>query len=93
MPLVQATNPTASQPTPPDSVRILQWAWAGTASSSKRDRVWRGALRSVSWCRFSGGAMIDFLARLIALSLLPAYAACALYFLADCVGALTGVLP
>lgn len=37
--------------------------------------------------------MIDFLARLIALALLLAYAACAALFAADCVGALTGVLP
>lgn len=37
--------------------------------------------------------MINFLARFIALALLLVYAACALYFAADCVGALTGVLP
>lgn len=33
------------------------------------------------------------LTRFLAFTLLAVYAACALYFLADCVGALTGVLP
>lgn len=37
--------------------------------------------------------MITLLARIVALSLLLAYAACALYFAADCVGAIARVLP
>lgn len=36
---------------------------------------------------------MTLLARLLALILGAVYAACALYFFADCVGAIAGVLP